>query len=55
MPGNDDRINVRVPAQLKAEAAAYAEANNTTMSQLVIQLLTKLLAHAKRNKDADQI
>lgn len=53
---NDDRINVRVPAQLKAEAMKYVQRNNTTLSQVVIQLLTKLLAYEKaRASDVDQI
>lgn len=55
MPQKDDRLNVRVPAQLKADAAEYAGRKNMTLSQLVVLLLSRLIAHDKNSKDADQI
>lgn len=52
---SDERLNVRLPSALKAEVQEYASRTNTSLSQLVVQLLVRLLEHDKAKKDADQI
>ena len=56
MSGKDSRLNVRMTASLKEAATEYAAEQNMTLSQLVVQLLTKLTAIREASKkEAEQV
>jgi hypothetical protein len=56
VPGNDSRVELRIPAPLKDWVSAYARRHNTTVSAIVIRFFTRLMEEeAKKNSDAEQV
>ncbi len=52
---NNERLHIRVPAELKEAAGALASRHNMTVSQLVIRLLSAAVAKAAASEEAEQI
>ena len=56
MRSKDERLHVRVPADLKEAATELARKRNMTVSQLVVRLLSTAVAKAEAsNGEAEQI
>jgi hypothetical protein len=55
---SDDRLHIRLPGDLKQRILEFAQRKNTTVTELIVRFLTRLLEEEAKKEnpvDAEQI